>query len=307
MSSSNTSVVVLYPRTSKSTFDLDYYISTHMPLAAKAWKKYGLETWRVAELDENAPYSIHLLMVWADREGFNNALQDPATQEIMADVKNFSNETPIFIPGNISITTISLLFDKNDPVLRFARQPRPDEVPMAFEQYVVLQGLPSPRVYHDLRKLANLTPPPAEAMEEIVPKSLQNSFACFVAYVKEDMVDEQTPGPGQDAIAMGRLLGDGALFLQLVDVAVHPHHQRNGLGKRIVELLVGFADEHAPHAYVSLVADLPGQQLYQKYGFEDVKPSICLFRCLRIQGNVEARRDREARQAVAAQHTGDLA
>jgi GNAT superfamily N-acetyltransferase len=145
---------------------------------------------------------------------------------------------------------------------------------MVPDQYVVLQGLPSPQVYHDLRKLANLTPPPAEAMAETVPKSLQNSFACFVAYEKERMIDEHTPGSEQDAIAMGRLLGDGALFLQLVDVAVHPHHQCKGLGKRIIESLVGFADENAPHAYVSLVADPPGQRLYPKYGFENVRPSI---------------------------------
>lgn len=141
-------------------------------------------------------------------------------------------------------------------------------------QYMVIQGLPTPAVYEKLRRLANLTPPPAEAMAEAVPTSLRNSFACFVAYEREGMVDEQTAGPGQEAVAMGRLLGDGALFLVLVDVAVHPDHQGKGLGKRIMESLVRFADEHAPYAYVSLVADPLGQRLYPKYGFEDVKPGI---------------------------------
>ncbi|KAK7189538.1 hypothetical protein DPSP01_001532 [Paraphaeosphaeria sporulosa] len=171
-------------------------------------------------------------------------------------------------------------------------------------QYVVLRGLPSPQVYHDLRKLANLTPPPAEAMAEAVPKSLQNSFACFVAYERQHMVDEKTPGPDQSAVAMGRLLGDGALFLQLVDVAVHPDHQSKGLGKRIMESLVGFADEHAPHAYVSLVADPLGQRLYPKYGFEDVKPGVGMFRCLRIQGDAEFKRAREEKQAAAMRGPG---
>jgi GNAT superfamily N-acetyltransferase len=106
---------------------------------------------------------------------------------------------------------------------------------------------------------------------------------------------------------MGRLLGDGALFLQLVDVAVHPHHQCKGLGKRIIESLVGFADENAPHAYVSLVADPPGQRLYPKYGFENVRPSIGMFRCLRIQGDVEAKKAREAKQAAATRHAGSVA
>ena len=98
---------------------------------------------------------------------------------------------------------------------------------------------------------------------------------------------------------MGRLLGDGALFLQLVDVAVHPEHQNRGLGKRITEALVEFADAHAPFAYVSLVADPLGQRLYPKHGFEDVKPGIGMFRCRRIQEDGEFKREREARQAAA--------
>lgn len=170
---------------------------------------------------------------------------------------------------------------------------------MSSESYVVLQGLPTPQVYHDLRKLANLTPPPAEAMVDAVPKSLLHSFACFVAYERKHMLNDHTPGPDQDAIAMGRLLGDGALFLMLVDVAVHPNHQGKGIGKRIMESLVTFADLHAPHAYVSLVADPLGQRLYPKYGFEDVKPGLGMFRCLRIQSDAELKRAREERQAAA--------
>ncbi|KAJ4286121.1 hypothetical protein N0V90_013470 [Kalmusia sp. IMI 367209] len=170
---------------------------------------------------------------------------------------------------------------------------------METEQYIVLQGLPTPQTYHDLRKLANLTPPPPEAMAEAVPKSLQNSFACFIAYERKEMIDENTPALDQDAIAMGRLLGDGALFLQLVDVAVHPDHQGKGLGKQIMESLVRYVDEHAPHAYVSLVADPLGQRLYPKYGFEDVKPGVGMFRCLRIQRDPNFKKAREERQAAA--------
>jgi GNAT superfamily N-acetyltransferase len=174
-------------------------------------------------------------------------------------------------------------------------------------QYVVLQGLPSPQAYHDLRSLANLTPPPPEAMAEAVPKSLQNSFACFVAYERKHMSDETTPGRDQEVVAMGRLLGDGALFLQLVDVAVHPAHQSKGLGKRIMESLVEFADKHAPLAYLSLVADPLGQRLYPKYGFEDVSPGVGMFRCLRIQGDAEFKKAREAKQAAAMRGPGGSA
>ena len=101
MSSSGATVIVLYPRTENSTFNLDYYLSTHMPLAARAWTNYGFKAWSVTQLSEDAPYSIHVLMEWDSREAFGKALQDPGTQEVMADVENFSSEKPILIQGNV--------------------------------------------------------------------------------------------------------------------------------------------------------------------------------------------------------------
>ncbi|KAF1942134.1 hypothetical protein EJ02DRAFT_346095 [Clathrospora elynae] len=148
---------------------------------------------------------------------------------------------------------------------------------MTDSDYVVLEGLPTPQVYHDLRKLSGMTPPPLEA----VPKSLANSFCCILAYERKHMLDDVTPGVEQTAVAMGRLLGDGALFLQLCDVAVHPDHQRRGLGKRIMQRLVDYVDDNAPHAYVSLVAEPKAQKLYPLYGFKDVAPSVGMFRMIR--------------------------
>jgi ribosomal protein S18 acetylase RimI-like enzyme len=164
---------------------------------------------------------------------------------------------------------------------------------MAEEAYVIIQGLPTPQEYHDLRKAANLTPPPLE----YCAKALANSFACFVAYERNNMLDEKTPGPEQSPVAMGRLLGDGALFLQVTDVAVHPDHQGKGLGKRILKMVTDYVDEHAPQAYVSLMGEPMGQGLYSKYGFEDVKPSIGMFRCAWIQNNPEFKRLREEKAA----------
>ncbi|KAF2132331.1 hypothetical protein P153DRAFT_285328 [Dothidotthia symphoricarpi CBS 119687] len=145
---------------------------------------------------------------------------------------------------------------------------------MSDSGYVILEGLPTPQVYHDIRKLAGLTPPPLEP----IAKSLANSFACFLAYERKHMLNDTTPGPEQTAVAMGRLLGDGALFLQVCDVAVLPQHQRKGLGGRIMQTLMDYVDENAPLAYVSLVADPAGQKLYPKFGFKDVKPSVGMFK-----------------------------
>lgn len=152
-------------------------------------------------------------------------------------------------------------------------------------QYTIIEGLPTPQIYHDLRKLAGMTPPPLEA----VPKALENSFVGILAYETKDMLNDSTPSPGQDPVAMGRLLGDKSLFLLLCDVAVHPEHQRRGLGKRIMQALVDYVDANAPHAYVSLVAEPAAQKLYPQYGFKDVQPSVGMYRMLRdrkIEGEV---------------------
>jgi ribosomal protein S18 acetylase RimI-like enzyme len=152
--------------------------------------------------------------------------------------------------------------------------------------YIVLEGLPTPQVYHDLRKLAGMTPPPMEA----VPKALANSFVGFLAYERRHMTNDTTPGPEQEPVAMGRLLGDCSLFLLLCDVAVHPEHQRRGLGKRILQALVDYVDKNAPEAYVSLVAEPQAQKLYPLFGFKDVEPSIGMFRMIRgrkLQGELE--------------------
>jgi ribosomal protein S18 acetylase RimI-like enzyme len=161
-------------------------------------------------------------------------------------------------------------------------------------EYVVLQRLPTAQDYHDLRKVANLTPPPLDA----AAKSLANTFACFLAFERAHMLNEATPAAGQAPVAMGRLLGDGALFLQVCDVAVHPTHQRKGLGKRIMKSLVDFVDEHAPNAYVSLVAEPLAQKLYPQFGFEDITPSIGMYRCRWIQDNPEFQKMRKEKAAA---------
>ena len=60
-------------------------------------------------------------------------------------------------------------------------------------------------------------------------------------------------------MGMCRCIGDGALFLQVVDMAVDPNHQRKGLGKRLLDTMLAWVDEHAPEAYLSLIGDVPSQ------------------------------------------------
>jgi ribosomal protein S18 acetylase RimI-like enzyme len=71
---------------------------------------------------------------------------------------------------------------------------------------------------------------------------------------------------------MGRLIGDGGWYFHVVDMAVLPEHQRRGLGSAVLRYLLEQIRERAPRdAYVSLLADPPGRQLY-RYGFVESVP-----------------------------------
>jgi ribosomal protein S18 acetylase RimI-like enzyme len=72
------------------------------------------------------------------------------------------------------------------------------------------------------------------------------------------------------AIGMGRIVGDGAIFYYVQDVAVHPDHQRKGVGKTIVGQLVNYVKQNAPpQAFLGVFAAEGAEAFYQRYGFEN--------------------------------------
>lgn len=78
---------------------------------------------------------------------------------------------------------------------------------------------------------------------------------------------------GGEVVGMGRLLGDGGWYFHVVDMAVLPAHQRQGLGDRILGALLDRVRAAAPPgAYVNLLADPPGRRLYERHGFADTAP-----------------------------------
>jgi ribosomal protein S18 acetylase RimI-like enzyme len=84
---------------------------------------------------------------------------------------------------------------------------------------------------------------------------------------------------GKKAIGMGRIIGAGGCFYQIVDIAVDPHYQGKGLGKTIMKELMQYLEKHAPKsAYVSLIADQPADHLYKQFGFQYTYPkSVGMF------------------------------
>ena len=88
---------VYYPSGEGSTFDLDYYRSTHVPMALKAW---GLTE---AEIDKglNGPYVAGVHFRFESQAALDAAFGAPGTPEVLADVANFTNITPVMQTSEI--------------------------------------------------------------------------------------------------------------------------------------------------------------------------------------------------------------
>ncbi|QIL21152.1 GNAT family N-acetyltransferase [Thermomonas sp. HDW16] len=83
---------------------------------------------------------------------------------------------------------------------------------------------------------------------------------------------------GEEVVGMGRIIGDGACFHFVVDIAVDPALQGQGLGKRIMGALDAWLRVNAlPTAHVSLFADGDAKHLYEKYGFAQSEKSVGMF------------------------------
>ncbi|NRD71951.1 GNAT family N-acetyltransferase [Shewanella sp. VB17] len=71
---------------------------------------------------------------------------------------------------------------------------------------------------------------------------------------------------------MGRVVGDGALNFEIVDIAVDPVYQGKCYGRLIMQAIMDYLDREAPKgAYISLMADVP--ELYEKFGFTLSRPT----------------------------------
>lgn len=91
-------VSVMYPNGEGSTFDRDYYLNAHMPMAREALKSVVLkdEIWSGLSVPGLPPstYEILLHMYVDNLESFGAAFQEHAA-ELMADIPNFTNIKPI--------------------------------------------------------------------------------------------------------------------------------------------------------------------------------------------------------------------
>ena len=122
--------------------------------------------------------------------------------------------------------------------------------------YDVIETVVSAEDFVRLRAIAGLSPRSLAAAKAGLPRSLYG-----VQVLREGR-----------AVGMGRVVGDGALNFEIVDVAVDPACQGQGLGRIIMQHIMDYLDSRAPAgAYITLMADVPA--LYEKFGFSLSRPA----------------------------------
>ncbi|EJL6393690.1 GNAT family N-acetyltransferase [Vibrio navarrensis] len=115
---------------------------------------------------------------------------------------------------------------------------------------------PSPQEFCEMRVKAGLSPKSLKAATIALPNSL------YAISVRD----------GDLLVAMGRVVGDGAYNFEIVDVAVDPKYQGQGLGRKVMEHIDNYlASVALEGSYVSMIADEP--EFYEKLGYKLVSPS----------------------------------
>jgi GNAT superfamily N-acetyltransferase len=119
--------------------------------------------------------------------------------------------------------------------------------------YDVVERVPGVVDYNRVRADAGLSVKPAEAAERALANTIHG-------------VRVELDG---DVVGLGRAIGDGGLYYEIMDVAVLPEHQGNGLGAAIMDSLMSYLRENAtPGVFVGLHAGRGVSGLYERYGFE---------------------------------------
>jgi len=157
-------------------------------------------------------------------------------------------------PNLSLVTTTNRVVERlNDVQAVFARYP--NNLALQVERkmsYQLMERTPTVEDYNRVREAAGLSVKDPVAAERGLANTL---FAACV--IHEDMV-----------VGIGRVIGDGGLFYDVVDIAVVPEHQKQGVGKLIMTALMKYIDAHAlPSSVICLMSNKGLAPFYEKFGF----------------------------------------
>jgi ribosomal protein S18 acetylase RimI-like enzyme len=110
-----------------------------------------------------------------------------------------------------------------------------------------------------LYRMAPLGEKPPQDLATVFPNSM---FKCFVY-------------AGDRLVGVGRAVADGLDCAYIADVAVHPDHQGNGLGKAVIRELVALSRGHKK---IILYANPGTEGFYAKLGFHRMNTAMAIWR-----------------------------
>ena len=122
-------------------------------------------------------------------------------------------------------------------------------------QYTIERCVPSHQEYQDLCRsvgwghIMNF-----EAAKEALPQSVTG------VVVRDE---------NGHAIAMGRIVGDGAIYFYIQDIVVAPEHQKSGLGTAVLTELFEYIKHTVPEkSFVGLFSVPDAVEFYKKFTLE---------------------------------------
>jgi GNAT superfamily N-acetyltransferase len=128
---------------------------------------------------------------------------------------------------------------------------------MRTAEYTVVERVPTVDEYLALRQAVGWD----RLDEQMAARGLANALFTVCALYQGSVV------------GCGRVIGDGGLYFYLQDIIVRPEFQRTGLGKLIMQPILGFLNEHAPPGtFVGLMAAQDASGFYTQFGFAPRPP-----------------------------------
>ena len=89
----------MYPKTDDSTFNMEYYTSTHMPMVAEAIGD-ACQGWGAMTVTSGDYEAIGWCIV--DSEDAWNAALEAKGGDIMNDIPNYTNTAPALVVGDVA-------------------------------------------------------------------------------------------------------------------------------------------------------------------------------------------------------------
>jgi len=93
-------LTITYPKSADSSFDFDYFRSTHLPQVGKAFKPFGLGYASVLRGEETLgggepAFFATTILSFATEEGARKAVASEAGKALADDIANFTSVTPV--------------------------------------------------------------------------------------------------------------------------------------------------------------------------------------------------------------------